>query len=131
MPKSRKFNQGDQVILDKNGVGPRIVEVILQTPNWVLTTVKTPCGREIEVATERLYKPLTDEMMVYMSDDMYLPIHYRGIKVDQPFYQGEGNHSVRELEALCRQFNEYIHQQQVIKQNCMKHIIELKFNTHE
>jgi len=71
---------------------------------------------------------LTKEQEQYMSDDMYLPIHYRGIKVEQPFYSGDGNHSVLELEKLCNQFKEYVHQQQVIKQNCMKHIVELKFN---
>jgi hypothetical protein len=58
---------------------------------------------------------------------MYLPIHYRGIKVEQPFYSGDGNHSVAELQKICNQFQEYVHQQQIIKQNCMKHIIELKF----
>ena len=71
---------------------------------------------------------LTDEHMLYMSDDMYLPIHYKGMKVKQPYFSGRGNHSVNELEELCEQFKEYVHQQQVIKQNCMKHIVELKFN---
>lgn len=70
---------------------------------------------------------MKDEHLIYMSDDMYLPIHYKGILVEQPFYSGEGNHSVKELESICRQFKEYVHQQQVIKQNCMKHIVELKF----
>jgi hypothetical protein len=70
---------------------------------------------------------LSSDHSVYMDDDMYLPIRYKGIKVKQPFYSGEGNHSVRELESICKQFTEYVHQQQVIKQNCMKHIIELKF----
>jgi hypothetical protein len=70
---------------------------------------------------------LKEEHMVYMSDDMYLPIHYKGIKVEQPFYPGDGNLTIYQLEKLCRQFQEYVHQQQVIKQNCMKHIIELKF----
>jgi hypothetical protein len=128
MLKSKKFNPGDQLILDKNEENSLIVEVILQTPNGVFTTVKTPCGREMEVVTERLYRPLTDEMMMYMSDDMYLPIHYKGIKVEQPFYKGDGQHSVNQLQSLCNQFSEYIHQQQIIKQNCMKHIVDLKFN---
>lgn len=70
---------------------------------------------------------LTKEQWQYMSDDMYLPIHYKGIKVEQPSYDGEGNHSVAELERICKQFKEYCHQQQVVKQNCMKHIVELKF----
>jgi hypothetical protein len=29
----------------------------------------------------------------------------------KPQYQGDGNHSVRELEALCRQYEEFYHQQ--------------------
>lgn len=70
---------------------------------------------------------LKDEHMVYMSDDMYLPIHYKGYLVEQPFYSGDGNHTVKELEKICQQYKEYVHQQQIIKQNCMKHIVELKF----
>jgi len=71
---------------------------------------------------------LKEEHLVYMSDEMYTPIHYKGMMVKQPFFKGKGNHSVAELEELCEQFNDYIHQQQVIKQNCMKHIVELKFD---
>lgn len=37
---------------------------------------------------------LTTSQSQYMSDDMYLPIHYKGIKVEQPFYSGDGNHSL-------------------------------------
>lgn len=73
---------------------------------------------------------LTDAQMQYMTDDMYLPIQYKGIKVNQPFYSGDGNYSVAQLEAICRQFQEYTHQQAVIKQNCMKHIVELKFGVN-
>jgi hypothetical protein len=72
-------------------------------------------------------KELKTEHLVYMSDDMYLPIHYKGYKAEQPYYSGEGNLSVNELQKLCNQFTEYTHQQAVIKQNCMKHIVELKF----
>ena len=73
---------------------------------------------------------LTSEHMVYMSDDMYLPIQYKGVVVKQPYYSGDGNHSVAELERICREFQEYTHQQAVIKQNCMKHIVELKFGVN-
>ncbi len=73
---------------------------------------------------------LKDEHMPFMSDEMYTPIHYKGIMVRQPFFEGKGNHSVAKLEELCEQFQEYCHQQQVIKQNCMKHIIELKFGVN-
>lgn len=71
---------------------------------------------------------LTVAQQQYLTDDMYLPIHYRGMKVKQPYFSGRGNHSVKQLEDLCEQFAEYVHQQQVIKQGCMKHIVELKFN---
>jgi len=71
---------------------------------------------------------LEEQHMGYLTDDMYLPIMYKGIKVEQPFYQGDGCHSVKELEQICNQFKEFCHQQAVIKQNCMKHIVELKFD---
>jgi len=67
------------------------------------------------------------EHLVYMSDEMYTPIYYKGMIVKKPFFEGKGNHSVAQLEAICEQFEEYVHQQQIIKQNCMKHIVELKF----
>jgi hypothetical protein len=70
---------------------------------------------------------LKTEHLVYMTDEMYTPIHYKGMIVNQPFFEGKGNHSVAQLEAICEQFTEYTHQQAVIKQNCMKHIVELKF----
>lgn len=70
---------------------------------------------------------LKPEHLLYMSDEMYTPIHYKGMIVEQPFFDGKGNHSVKQLEDICEQFKEYVHQQQVIKQNCMKHFVELKF----
>lgn len=54
-------------------------------------------------------------------------IHYKGIIISEPQFKGKGNHSVKELETICEQFKEYIHQQQMIKQGCMQHIVELKF----
>jgi hypothetical protein len=70
---------------------------------------------------------LKEEHLVFMSDEMYTPIHYKGMIVKQPFFEGKGNHSVAKLEEICEQFKEYCHQQAIIKQNCMKHIVELKF----
>jgi len=72
-------------------------------------------------------KELTEEMSVYRLDEMYTPISYQGKQIMQPHFNGRGNHSVKELEDICEQFQEYVHQQQIIKQNCMKHVIELKF----
>ena len=71
-------------------------------------------------------KDLTEEHLGYMDDEMYTPIHYKGMIVKQPFFEGKGNHSVAKLEEICEQYKEYCHQQAIIKQNCMKHIIELK-----
>lgn len=70
---------------------------------------------------------LKEEHLVYMSDEMYTPIHYKSIMVQQPQFEGIGNHSVKQLEDICEQFKDYVNQQQVIKQNCMKYIIGLKF----
>ena len=70
---------------------------------------------------------LQDEHLVFLSDEMYTPIHYKGMIVEKPFFEGKGNHSVAKLEEICEQFKEYCHQQAIIKQNCMKHIVELKF----
>ena len=67
------------------------------------------------------------EHLVYMDDYIYTPIHYKGVQIKEPFFEGKGNHSVHQLEELCEQFKDYCHQQAIIKQNCMKHIIELKF----
>ena len=72
-------------------------------------------------------KHLKTEHLVYMSDEMYTPIYYKGVIIQQPLFEGKGIHSVAQLEAICEQFKEYVHQQQIIKQNCMKHIVELKF----
>ena len=44
---------------------------------------------------------LKTEHLVYMSDEMYTPIHYKGMIVQQPFFEGKGNHSVTQLEAIC------------------------------
>lgn len=63
-----------------------------------------------------------------MTDDMYLPIHYLRNVVKKPHFKGVGEHSVRELEELCKQYEKFFHQQQIIKQNCMKRIVELKFD---
>jgi len=71
---------------------------------------------------------LKDEHLPYLNDNMYIPIQYKGTIAKQPFYSGDGNHSVKELEEICNQYKEYAHQQAVVKNNCMKHIVELKFN---
>ncbi len=59
---------------------------------------------------------------------MYLPVHYVGMVVDEPHFKGRGYHSVAQLEDICAQYREYFHQQAIIKQNCKKHLVELKFN---
>lgn len=70
---------------------------------------------------------IKEEYLPFLDDAMYTPIHYKGIIVKQPFFEGKGNHSVAQLERICEQFMEYCHQQAVIKQNCMKRVVELKF----
>ena len=48
-----------------------------------------------------------------LTDKDLLPSHYT--KVDAPFFQGKGNLNVLELEELCSKFEEYCHQQSIIK----------------
>lgn len=73
-------------------------------------------GREIEKVWE--YHMIQNSP--FMDDLMYLPIQYhRNIKT-KPHFKGEGEHSVRELEKLCKEYVEYIHQQQIIKQGVME-----------
>jgi hypothetical protein len=43
---------------------------------------------------------LKEEHMPFLDDAMYTPIHYKGIIVKQPFYQGTGNHSISQLEEV-------------------------------
>jgi hypothetical protein len=75
-----------------------------------------------------LNETMTTEEQSYMDDLMYLPIQYHGIMEQQPFYKGDGNLSVHELQVLCNKYKEYVHQQQIIKQNVMRHLIEVKFS---
>lgn len=69
---------------------------------------------------------LEPEHEVLMIDEPYTPFGYKGRMIKQPVYKGEGNHSLLELEEICKQFNEYCHQQAIVKQSCMEHIAELK-----
>jgi hypothetical protein len=62
----------------------------------------------------------------YLDELMYLPIQYHRNVATKPNYKGRGEHSVKELEEICNQFEEYIHQQSIIKQRCMEIISESK-----
>lgn len=66
------------------------------------------------------------KLSVYMSDDMYTPIQYKGHIAEEPSFLGKGIYSVKQLEEICEQYKEYVHQQQVIKRNCMLQIVDLK-----
>ena len=67
-----------------------------------------------------------EEHKPFLEDSMYLPVD-NYVRFTKPIYKGKGNHSVAELENICNAFEKYCYQQQIIKQNCMKNIIELKF----
>lgn len=70
---------------------------------------------------------ITEEQSVFMTDEMYIPIYFKGVVVSKPVYNRSDLHTIEELEQICEQFNVYIQQQQIVKQNCMKHLVELKF----
>lgn len=65
-------------------------------------------------------KDFTGLGMNINSDQFLLPDHYNAIK--QPHYKGDGNHSVKELQELCKWFTEYCHQQAIIKQRLIEEI---------
>ena len=49
------------------------------------------------------------------SDRYILPEQYSKIE-SEPYYKGDGKHSVKELQEICKQYKEYCHQQNIIKQ---------------
>lgn len=104
-----------------------ITETKARTLLLVIACVMLSCFLNINNLKIKIMSELKEEHLVFMSDEMYTPIHYKGMIVKQPFFEGKGNHSVAKLEEICEQFKEYCHQQAIIKQNCMKHIVELKF----
>lgn len=57
------------------------------------------------------------------SDKYILPNGY--VPIEQPYYKGDGVHSVKELQELCNKFSEYCHQQSVIKQSLIREIQSL------
>ena len=57
------------------------------------------------------------------SDKYILPDHY--IPIEQPYYKGDGQHSVSELQKICKDFAEYCHQQAIIKNELIKEIKSL------
>lgn len=57
------------------------------------------------------------------SDKFILPDGYMAI--EQPYYKGDGTHSVSELQKLCKDFTEYCHQQAIIKNELIKEIKSL------
>ena len=46
---------------------------------------------------------LNEEHLVFLSDEMYTPIHYKGMIIKQPLFEGKGHQSVAQLEAICEQ----------------------------
>ncbi len=72
-------------------------------------------------------EPKSEYYLAFLTDEMYIPGSNMGKMVSEPFYEGSGSHSVKILEKICEQYKEYCYQQAIIKQNCMKHVVELKF----
>lgn len=47
-----------------------------------------------------------------------LPSHYT--PATEPFYQGKGYHNVVELEYICKQYKELVHQLRIREQSLLK-----------
>ena len=54
-----------------------------------------------------------------------IPEHYKELVVSEPFYRGDGEHSIKELQNICTQFKEYCHQQALVKQELISYINKL------
>ena len=65
-------------------------------------------------------KNFSDLGMNINSDKFLLPDQYTTI--EQPYYKGDGELSVRQLQELCNNYKEYCHQQAVIKQKLIEEI---------
>lgn len=64
------------------------------------------------------------------TDKNLLPSHY--VAKHQPFFSGRGNLNVTQLEDLCEDFAEYVHQQLIVKEKLLdrlKIINELTIHT--
>lgn len=59
-----------------------------------------------------------------MGENKLLPENYT--PVPQPFYSGDGVYNVKQLEELCKQYKEYCHQQQIIKQELEEKLKTIK-----
>lgn len=63
----------------------------------------------IEVlAWEKEYGKTNNNMKNQITEKDLLPSHYT--KADEPFFSGRGNHSVHELENICEQYKDLVHQ---------------------
>jgi hypothetical protein len=98
-------------------------------PNEVNWSVEYLVGtRLLKTEIKHMWVMESIKDSAYLDELMYLPIQYHRNVATKPNYKGRGEHSVKELEEICNQFEEYIHQQSIIKQRCMEIISELKFN---
>lgn len=54
------------------------------------------------------------------SDSEILPGYYK--YVVEPYYKGDGEHSIKEMQQILNQYKEYAHQQAIIKQRLIEFI---------
>ena len=52
-----------------------------------------------------------------------LPSQYQSMVMTQPYYKGDGAHSVKELQKLLNQYQEYSHQQALVKQGLIREVV--------
>jgi len=52
---------------------------------------------------------------IQVNNSALLPAHYT--PAIEPFYEGPGNHSVYQLEQICEQYKELVHQLRIREQS--------------
>lgn len=59
-------------------------------------------------------------MKTQIKESTLLPEHYR--MIDEPFYEGKGNHNVIVLEKICEQQKEVIHLLRIREQSLLEQL---------
>ena len=59
-----------------------------------------------------------NQKKLFIRTSEFLPTHYK--EVGEPFYSGRGNHTVSQLEDICDQYKELVHQLRIRENSIIK-----------
>lgn len=85
---------------------------------------KNPANNDFDFIAQKSETPSKEPGVSNDRAEHYVP-------VKEPYYQGDGIHSVDSLQKLCNQFSEYCHQQNIIQQSLRAKVEELTKENYE